>query len=390
MIKLIIFDLDGVLVETKELHYHALNDAILDVTGDAGMVISLDEHIQKYDGLPTNKKLQLLSRDKGLPNDLHGDISNKKQKLTSESIKRYIKRDERLVECFRMLKSDGYKIYVASNSIRDTVKMILLCTGLMEYVDFTVSNEDVKNPKPNPEMYLRSIIDAGVSPSETLIVEDSPRGIEAAQKSMSNILIVKNPSEVSYDNIKHEINKNKSNKMKLKMNKLNVLIPMAGEGSRFKTAGYTFPKPLIDVNNKTMIHTVVDSLCIDANYIYLVRSEHYEKYNMKSMLNFISPGCKIVKVDGLTDGAACTTLLAKEHIDNDDQLLIVNSDQYIEWDPINFYYKINESKADGCILTFNSTHPKWSYVKVGTDGNVYELAEKKGNKRHSYCRYILV
>ena len=151
---------------------------------------------------------------------------------------------------------------------------------------------------------------------------------------------------------------------------------MAGAGTRFQQAGFTFPKPLIDVNGKPMIQVVVDNLGFEANYIYVVRKEHYEKYNLKSFLNLITPNCKIIQVDSLTDGAACTTLLAKEYINNDNPLIIANSDQFVDWNPMDFYYKMIETKSDGGMVTFRSTHPKWSFAKLNELGNVIEVAEK--------------
>ena len=105
---------------------------------------------------------------------------------------------------------------------------------------------------------------------------------------------------------------------------MNVLIPMAGHGSRFSQAGYTFPKPLIEVNGKPMIQVVVENLNIDAHYVFIVQKEHYEKYQLKYMLNMIAPGCDVVQVDGVTEGAACTTLLARNIIDNNEPLVIAN------------------------------------------------------------------
>ena len=99
-------------------------------------------------------------------------------------------------------------------------------------------------------------------------------------------------------------------------NKLNILIPMAGAGSRFEKAGYTFPKPLIEVREKPMIQVVIENLNIKANYIYVVQKEHRKKYNLDTLLNLITPKCKVVEVDGLTEGAACTALLAKKYINN--------------------------------------------------------------------------
>lgn len=163
---------------------------------------------------------------------------------------------------------------------------------------------------------------------------------------------------------------------KLKCSDLNILIPMAGEGSRFKTAGYILPKPLIEVHGKSMIQLVVDNLGYEANYIYVVRKSHYENYNLEQYLNLLTPGCKIAVVNHLTEGAACTTLLAKKHINNKNPLIIANSDQYIEWNPVEFYCKVINTKADGGILTFKSSHPNCSYVKLNRHGHVAELREK--------------
>ena len=158
---------------------------------------------------------------------------------------------------------------------------------------------------------------------------------------------------------------------------MNVLIPMAGAGSRFQEAGYTFPKPLIEVDGKPMIQLVVENLNIDARHIFVVQSEHYTKYNLNHLLPLISPGCEIVQVDGVTEGAACTTLLAKEFINNDEPLVFANSDQFLEWDSNEFMYSMVADEVDAGMLTFTATHPKWSFAKLDKEGFVSEVAEKK-------------
>ena len=172
--------------------------------------------------------------------------------------------------------------------------------------------------------------------------------------------------------------------------KMNVLIPMAGAGSRFEQAGYTFPKPLIDVDGKPMIQRVVENLNIDARHIFIVQKEHYEKYSLKHTLNLISPNCEIVQVEGLTEGAACTTLLAKEFINNDRPLVLANSDQYVQWDSNQFMYSSMADDIDASILTFHSTHPKWSYAKLNDDGFVIEVGRKETHQRTCNCWYILL
>ena len=226
--------------------------------------------------------------------------------------------NEVLIELMDSLSKAGYKLAVCSNSIRKTVLTVLSKLGIMEYMDLVISNEDVQNSKPHPEMYWKAISMMSCLPEQTLIVEDSPYGLLAASRSKSHILRVKNPSEVRFKNIIKKLLQidmgEQQSTPAWRDEKLNVLIPMAGAGSRFEQAGYTFPKPLIYVNGKPMIQLVVDNLNIKANYIYVVQKKHREKYNLDTLLNLITPGCKIVETEGVTKGAACTTLLAKEYI----------------------------------------------------------------------------
>jgi dTDP-glucose pyrophosphorylase len=217
-------------------------------------------------------------------------------------------------------------------------------------------------------------------PEETLIVEDSPYGLLAAARSKAHVLRVRNPKEVILQNLLNKLNQidmgDTYNKPKWEDKKLNILIPMAGAGSRFQQAGYTFPKPLIDVEGKPMIQLVVENLNIEANYIFVVQKEHRKKYNLDTLLNLIAPNCKIVEVEGITEGAACTALLAKDFINNENPLFFANSDQFVEWDSNEFMYKMNETEADGGIVTFKATHPKWSFAKINSEGFVIEVAEK--------------
>jgi len=376
MIKLIIFDLDGVLVNARELHYNALNRALDSI--DKKYVIEREEHLSTYDGLSTKKKLNLLTKNKDLPKELHDKVWELKQQMTLKIIDGF-SADDSIRGILRSFKSEGYIISCATNSIRETAKLQLIRKGFFEYIDFMYSNQDVKNPKPNSEMYLRCMIKAEVNPNETLIVEDSDVGRKGALSSGAVLCPVKDSDDVSYDKIKRVINisdKSEEIKPKWQGDTMNVLIPMAGAGKRFEEMGYSFPKPLIDVNGKPMIQVVVESLNIDAKYIYVVQKEHYEKYNLKHLLNLISPNCEIVQIDEMTEGAACTTLLAEEYINNDEPLLLANSDQYLDWNSNEFMYPMIADDIDGGILTFTATHPKWSFAKLDDSGFVERVAEK--------------
>lgn len=384
MIKVVIFDLDGVLVDARELHYEALNAALACLGKQ--YVIDRASHLSTYDGLPTRRKLALLTEQRGLPEDLHDQIWRIKQRATIEIIDNFTY-DDRLREVLRNLRRDGYRIAVCSNSIRDTVKMMLLRKGLLEYCEFYISNQDVINSKPNPEMFLRAMIRLGVAPVECVIVEDSHVGRLAALSSGAFLCAVKDSSGVTYEKIRSTIALNdikEAIRPPWQGENMTVLIPMAGAGSRFAQAGYTFPKPLVDVRGKPMIQAVVDNLNIEARHIFIVQQEHYDRYNFKHLLKLIAGGdCDIITVTGITEGAACTTLLAKKYINNNNPLLIANSDQIIQWDSNEFMYSMTADNIDGGIPIFEATHPKWSFAKLDEVGFVERVAEKDPISRNA-------
>lgn len=376
--KLVIFDLDGVLIDSRELHYEALNNALMKVGSE--YVISREEHLSTYDGLNTTKKLEMLSEKKGLDRKYFDQIWKDKQNATFDLIRKFtINHTAKFI--INQLKLKGWKVAVASNSIRETVRIALSSIGILDEVDYIVSNQDVHFPKPFPEMYWRCMIALNVLPKSTIIVEDSHIGRQGAIDSGAILYPVENSNDLNgikfMERIEQFERENQETIIPWRDKKLNVLIPMAGAGSRFAQAGYTFPKPLIEVRGKPMIQVVVENLNIEANYIFIVQKEHYEKYNLKYLLNLIAPDCKIVQVDGITEGAACTTLLAREFIDNDAPLVMANSDQFVEWNSNECMYAFTADAIDGGILTFKATHPKWSYAKLDDYGFVSEVAEKK-------------
>lgn len=373
-LKLIIFDLDGVLIESKDIHFHALNKALPDE-----FKISYEDHLANYDGLPTRKKLQMLSKRKGLSENKHSNIANLKQANTVDVLKEHIKPNQIFKDMMHELKHKGYKIACASNAVRSTVKQSLIQLGIIDFFDFYISNEDVRFPKPHFEMYFKCMMECNAAPKETLVIEDSHIGRQGVLNAGCHLLAIDSPKSLNLNFVDKKLKELETN-TKIKVpwinKKMNVLIPMAGGGSRFAQAGYTFPKPLIEVGNKPMIQVVVENLNIEANYIFIVQEEHYKKYNLQTVLSLIKPDCKIIQTDGLTEGAACTTLLAKELINNDDPLIIANSDQFVEWDSNEVIYSFSSDEIGGGILSFKSTHPKWSFAKLDENGWVSEVAEK--------------
>lgn len=374
---LLIFDLDGVLIDSKELHFSALNEALKDFGEE--FQITPHEHSSKFDGLSTNKKLEILHKEKGLPRESFESIWRRKQEETSRLLGE-INVDQELVEFMHFLRKSDVYVSLASNSIRATVDLILTRLGISSFFDLTLSNEDVTYPKPHPEIYWKCMSFFGAFPSETSIFEDSHIGRQSAINSGANLVPVENRSDLDWQKITLGIEKSKDRKIMgapWKSEKLNVLIPMAGAGSRFEAAGYTFPKPLIEVNGKPMIQLVVENLNVEANYIFIVQKSHYEKFSLGYLLGLVAPGCKIVQTEGVTQGAACTTLLARDYINNDSPLLIANSDQFVEWSSSETLYSFESPGLSGGLVTFEATHPKWSYAKLGVDGYVSEVAEKR-------------
>ena len=200
-IKAVLFDMDGVLIEAKEWHYEALNK-VLELFG---MPISRHEHLTVFDGLPTRKKLEMLSSERGLPRELHEFINQVKQIYTIEMVHTQCKPRFVHENALSRLKSLGYKMAVCSNSVRDTVETMMSKAALTPYLDYMVSNEDVSKGKPDPEMYTKAIQHFGLSPDECLIVEDNENGIKAARAAGAHLLLVKDVSDTNIQNIMRRI-----------------------------------------------------------------------------------------------------------------------------------------------------------------------------------------
>lgn len=200
-IKAVIFDMDGVLIDAKEWHYEALNRAL----GLFGYTITRYDHLVTYDGLPTRKKLEMLSREQNLPVELHSFINEMKQRYTMEIVHSKCKPVFNKEYAMSMLKGAGYKIGVASNSVRNSIVTMMDMSDLSKYIDIIVSNQDVKEGKPNPEIYTKAIEGLGMKPDECLVVEDNINGIKAGQAAGAYVMQVETVNDVTYDNIMRSI-----------------------------------------------------------------------------------------------------------------------------------------------------------------------------------------
>ena len=202
-IKAVLFDMDGVLIEAKDWHFDALNKA-LDLFG---MRISRYDHLVTYDGLPTKDKLEMLTVERGLPKSLHKFINDMKQIYTLEMVHALCKPRFHHEFALSRLKEKGYRIAVCSNSVANSVKIMMEKSSLMGYLDFYLSAQDVKAPKPHPDMYITAIARLGLQPKECLIVEDNENGIKAAKASGAYVMEVGDIDEVNYHNILMHIEK---------------------------------------------------------------------------------------------------------------------------------------------------------------------------------------
>jgi HAD superfamily hydrolase (TIGR01509 family) len=379
MLSLVVFDMDGVLIDCKHIHAKSFISS-WNISNPSHQIDEIFHH--KYlDGRNTYAKIDYLQNYfKTSVNTL--EIFNNKQFQTYTALELF-EYSNTISEVFEQLQKDGYIIACASNSIRKTVDLILNKLNIAKYFDLILSNEDVMNPKPNPEIYQKVMTTLGYQPSNTYIFEDSEIGLTAAKASGANVIQIHDSKDLNYKFI------TKSLKYKMRYTpwidnpdwKLRIVIPMAGEGSRFKQAGYTISKPLIPIQDKPMIMWVLDNLRSKnpevqkrIEYHLIVRSQAMDELKDLS-------GVVLHPIQSLTDGAACTVLTIREELLKDNNpLLMANSDQYLEWDFDAFLEMCVNPGYDGCISTFynpDSNDTKWSFAQVDKNGLVTKVAEKE-------------
>jgi HAD superfamily hydrolase (TIGR01509 family) len=196
-IRAVIFDMDGVLIDAKDWHYEALNRAL----NHFGYNISRYDHLVTFDGLPTRKKLEMLTREHGLPPSLHVFFNELKQLYTTEIVHARCKPLFQHEFALSNLRAAGMKLAVASNSVRASIELMMQKSNLRQYLDAIVSNQDVKVGKPDPEIYVKAMALLGVAPVETLVIEDNEHGIAAARAAGAHLMIVEEVTDVTMDNI---------------------------------------------------------------------------------------------------------------------------------------------------------------------------------------------
>jgi HAD superfamily hydrolase (TIGR01509 family) len=200
-IKAVIFDMDGVLIDAREWHYEALNRAL----NHFGYNISRYDHLITFDGLPTRKKLQMLTREQGLPIGLHGFLNDLKQIYTMELVHARCKPVFQHEYALTRLRAAGYKLAVASNSVRSSIELMMQKSNLRSCLDVIVSNQDVKLGKPDPEIYIKAMACLGVYPDETLVIEDNEHGIQAGRAAGAFVMVVKETTDVTLESITRHI-----------------------------------------------------------------------------------------------------------------------------------------------------------------------------------------
>jgi HAD superfamily hydrolase (TIGR01509 family) len=391
MIKAIFFDLDGVLFEGCKFH----RDLFLMTIEQFG-IKEVDEkyHNTYLEGLSTRQKIDILIEKGLLFSKNKMDFFDIKQNLTEIALSSEPKPNKYLISILQLLKNKGYKLVCVSNSVLNTVHKCLYLSGINKLFDTVYGNESSANPKPSPEPYLNAFQKEGIDPNEVLILEDSVYGRTAAYASGAHVLSIVDPMDTTHDKILKAIDLVNQENMTEEKKIIHVVVPMAGLGSRFKQAGYTVPKPFIPVFDKPMIQWVIDNmkvrpevygdLVVDApwslKFHFIVQQAHLNAYNFDELCRSCGIDYTITPILEVTEGAACSVLLAKEHINNDEPLVTVNSDQFLEWNQNEFYRALCNDGYDGCISVFEQNNPadvKWSYSKVNELGFVTEVAEKK-------------
>jgi HAD superfamily hydrolase (TIGR01509 family) len=377
--KTLIFDLDGVLVDFANLHERAFISAWNECCPDH--LIDHSFHLLYLEARSTRAKIDICWKIFSMEDstDIQNAIFEKKQALTD----RLLDSEPVYTATTRALcwaAARGHKMALCSNSIRSTVMKSLRRLACTDLFNVILSNEDVDKPKPSPEIYLKAMAQLGVCADDCIIFEDSAVGRQAAAAALNGtrgkLVPIVNAQDMTYQLLQTVI----EDTYPPIPEQINLVIPMAGLGSRFQKEGYKIPKPFLPVFGKPMYRWVIDNMLPRApewrervQVHVLVREEQASLFESDK-------GIQIHTVPKLTEGAACTVLTIRELINTNAPLIIANSDQFLEWDADNFYLSLLHPGFDGVISTFvqpDLNDIRWSYARLDADRCVVEVAEKK-------------
>lgn len=382
-IELIVFDLDGVLVESKDLHYDALNEAIADAAG-ADYIITRPEHETVYDGLSTNQKLRLMTIHKNLPLAAHKPIWLKKQQLTDAMVRDQLKPDSVMLDSLRSLKAAGYPLAVASNCIKSSVHNILDSIGVLPLIDAYFSNEDVQHAKPAPDIYAKACATFGVDAQATVVVEDSAKGFEACVRAGCHLFQVDTPADVRADAILDRVSR-----LNCGVKPVTIVVPLAGSNHEYWIDGpesvpSEIPSFLADVNGASVLEWVVRPLLrsrYDVAFVFVVKQSQLAKFKLDSLLPRIVGfrPVKVVPVHGETLGSLQTVQLARRHIDASAPLLLCTCSNVTQWLPGTSVDDMIDTPADAAVATVQSNDANYLYVKTAShqDASVVTEIHKK-------------
>lgn len=369
------FDLDGVLIDLKELHRDAYITAWNHINPQSPIDILF--HNAHLEARPTKDKIVLCDSILHTTTSIQ-EVNLLKQALTENLLFKF-EGLPNVSETIRWLKSQGHRLACCSNSIRKTILISLQKLKILDQFDLILSNEDVAHSKPHPEIYTTAATYFNVDPSECLVFEDSVVGKKAATDAGCQVIPITNSSDLTIDFVKICLETG-SRIPPSCPSTIHLVIPMGGLGSRFETEGYKIPKPFLPIFGKEMYKWVIENM-LPRNPLLrskvqthiIVRQEHVALFDDLE-------GIHLHTVPKLTEGPACTVLAIKDIINTADPLVIANSDQHLEWDSDALYYSLLHPNIDGLISTFSQRDPsdiKWSYAKTDAHQNVIEVAEKK-------------
>ena len=381
VVNAVVFDLDGTLVETRDLHKVALNEALRAVAGEE-YVISDEEHHAQFDGLSTAQKLKKLNAQKNMNPDLNKAVWEKKQELTNTMVSQTVKPDKRIAAVIRHLKQRGYPVAVASNCIRSSVDLILKCLGIYDLVDLSVSNDDVEIAKPAPDIYARAAACFGLRADELLVVEDAPFGWQAALSSGAHLMPISCPADVTLDSVSEKIAEINNTH-----HPVVVIVPLAGPIPLVHGASGAkgFHPSLYDIRGKSAIEHAMQSVVSRRHpmkFVFVVLGDSIPDAVLMRATNWLPTS--IVRLPAPTRGALESVLAAERFICEDSPLLICDGCHVDEWRPGSDIDELLDARGCTAAVTVTPSYDeRWSYATIDPDGFVSSVQEKAKISNHA-------